>query len=208
MDILSAIEAILFAAGESVPAARLSLVLNTDEDEIYRAAEELAERYRLEERGMRILRLDNKLQRCSAPEYAPLITKTLEQRRPPMLSQPALETLAIVAYFQPVTRAYVDRVRGVDSSYTVGALAERGLIEICGRLDVPGRPSLFRTTDVFLRTMGISSLSELPPLPDLTGSEGVEKLQKAIDELQNGVTPGQISLQEVQPEDSETVSKE
>lgn len=197
MDMVSALEAILFAAGESVPVARLSLVMNMAEEEILRAAEELAERCRREERGVRVLRLEDRLQMCSAPEYAPLITRTLEQRRPPALSQPALETLAIVAYFQPVTRAYVDRVRGVDSSYTVGALTERGLIEVCGRLDVPGRPALFRTTDVFLRTMGISELSELPPLPDLTGGEGVEKLQQAIDELQNGVTPGQISITEL-----------
>ena len=197
MDMVSALEAILFAAGESVPVARLSLVLNMAEEEILRAAEELAERCRREERGVRVLRLEDRLQMCSAPEYAPLITRTLEQRRPPALSQPALETLAIVAYFQPVTRAYVDRVRGVDSSYTVGALTERGLIEVCGRLDVPGRPALFRTTDVFLRTMGISELSEFPPLPDLTGGEGVEKLQQAIDELQNGVTPGQISITEL-----------
>ena len=198
MDIASALEAILFAAGEPVPAARLSLVLETDEEEILRTAEELAEAYRREERGMRILRLDGKLQMCSAPEYAPLITKTLEQRKPPMLSQPALETLAIVAYFQPVTRAYIDRVRGVDSSYTVSVLNERGLIEVCGRLDVPGRPSLFKTTDAFLRTMGLQDLSELPPLPDLTSSEGVEKLQQAIEELKNGVTPGQMSLEELE----------
>ncbi len=198
MDIASALEAILFAAGEPVPAARLSLVLETDEEEILRTAEELAETYRREERGMRILRLDGKLQMCSAPEYAPLITKTLEQRKPPMLSQPALETLAIVAYFQPVTRAYIDRVRGVDSSYTVSVLNERGLIEVCGRLDVPGRPSLFKTTDAFLRTMGLQDLSELPPLPDLTSSEGVEKLQQAIEELKNGVTPGQMSLEELE----------
>ncbi len=198
MDIASALEAILFAAGEPVPAARLSLVLETDEEEILRTAEELAETYRREERGVRILRLEGKLQMCSAPEYAPLITKTLEQRKPPMLSQPALETLAIVAYFQPVTRAYIDRVRGVDSSYTVSVLNERGLIEVCGRLDVPGRPSLFKTTDAFLRTMGLRDLSELPPLPDLSSSEGVEKLQQAIEELKNGVTPGQISLEEVE----------
>lgn len=203
MDIASALEAILFAAGESVPVARLSLVLAAEETEILRVAEELAETYRRLGRGMRILLLEDKLQMCSAPEYAPLITRTLEQRKPPMLSQPALETLAIVAYFQPVTRAYVDRVRGVDSSYTVSALVERGLIEVCGRLDVPGRPSLFRTTDVFLRTMGVRTLSELPPLPDLSGGEGVEKLQKAIDELQNGVTPGQISLHEMEGPASE-----
>ena len=197
MDILSALEAILFAAGEPVKLARLSLILETDEEELGAAAAELKERYEREGRGMRILRLDDKLQMCSAPEYAPLISKALEQRKPPMLSQPALETLAITAYFQPVTRAYIDRVRGVDSSYTVGVLTERGLIEVCGHLEAPGRPALFRTTDVFLRTMGISDLSQLPPLPDMTNGEGMEKLQKAIDELQNAVTPGQISLEDL-----------
>ena len=184
MDISAALEAILFAAGESVPIGRLSLVLDTDEGEIARIARELSERYEREQRGVRLLFLDDKLQLCSAPEYAPFIIKTLEQRKPPVLSQPALETLAIVAYFQPVTRAYIDRVRGVDSSYTVSVLLERGLIEISGRLDAPGRPALFRTTDVFLRTMGISELSQLPPLPDLSSGEGVEKLQQAIEELQ------------------------
>lgn len=197
MDIAAAIEAILFAAGEPVPIGRLSLVLDTDEHEIARVGAELSQLYERESRGMRILRLEDKLQMCSAPDYAPLITKTLEQRKPPMLSQPALETLAVVAYFQPVTRAYIDKVRGVDSSYTVSVLAERGLIQTCGRLEVPGRPSLWKTTDVFLRTMGVSSLEELPPLPDLTNGEGVQKLQQAIDELQSAVTPGQISMTEV-----------
>ena len=197
MDISAALEAILFAAGESVPLARLSLVLDTDEEELGQIAEELAARYEREGRGIRILRLDDRLQMCSDPDYAPFVIKALEQRRPPMLSQSALETLAIVAYYQPVTRATIDRVRGVDSSYTVGALAERGLIEICGRLDAPGRPALFRTTDVFLRTMGISRLSELPPLPELAGSEGVEKLQQAIHELQNAADPNQIAMEEV-----------
>ena len=197
MDISAALEAILFAAGESVPLARLSLVLDTDEGEIAQIARELSERYEREQRGVRLLFLDDKLQLCSAPEYAPFIIKTLEQRKPPVLSQPALETLAIVAYFQPVTRAYIDRVRGVDSSYTVSLLLERGLIEISGRLDAPGRPALFRTTDVFLRTMGISELSQLPPLPDLSSGEGVEKLQQAIEELQNAAGDGQLSLDDV-----------
>ena len=197
MDISAALEAILFAAGESVPIARLSLVLDTDEEELRQVAGDLAERYEREGRGIRILRLDDRLQMCSDPDYAPFVIKTLEQRRPPMLSQSALETLAIVAYFQPVTRAYIDRVRGVDSSYTVGALTERGLIEICGRLEAPGRPALFRTTDVFLRTMGISQLSQLPPLPELADSEGVEKLQQAIHELQNAADPNQITMEEV-----------
>ena len=195
-DISSAIEAILSASGDSVPIARLSLILGAYEGEIEHAAAVLAEKYENEGRGMRILKLEDKLQMCSAPEYAPFITKALEQRKPPMLSQSALEALAIVAYFQPVTRAYIDQVRGVDSSYTVGILLERGLIEPCGKLDVPGRPSIFKTTDVFLRTMGISELSQLPPLPDMTNGEGIEKLQNAIDLLQNKDSQ-QISFSEV-----------
>ena len=197
MDISSAIEAILFAAGESVPVDRLSLILDTPEDEVLNVAMELAERYAAENRGVRILKLENRLQMCSAPEYAPFISKVLEQRKAPMLSQPALETLAIVAYFQPVTRAYIEQVRGVDSSYTVSTLLERGLIESCGKLDVPGRPSLFRTTDAFLRTMGVSELSMLPQLPDLTGNEGIDKLQAAINELQNANNEGQITMSEL-----------
>lgn len=197
IDIVSVIEAILFAAGDSVPIARLSLILGVSEEEVISAASELQETYSSGQRGMRILRLEDKLQMCSAPEFAPYIGKALEQRKPPVLSQPALETLAVVAYFQPVTRAYVEQVRGVDSSYTVGMLCERGLIEECGRLDVPGRPLLFRTTDVFLRTMGISALSELPPLPDMTNGEGIEKLQTAIDKLQGTGGSEQISLSEV-----------
>lgn len=197
MDISSALEAILFAAGDSVPVARLSLVLDSSETEVLRLARELHDKYEMEQRGMRILLLEDRLQMCSAPEYAPFINKTLENRKPPMLSQPALETLAIVAYFQPVTRAYIDQVRGVDSSYTVSVLSERGLIEVCGRLDVPGRPAIFRTTDVFLRTMGISKLSELPALPDMSNGEGMEKLQQAISELQNAENKGQISISEI-----------
>ncbi len=197
IDIVSVIEAILFASGDSVPIARLSLVLGVSEEEISAAAAELQEQYSSRQRGMRILRLEDKLQMCSAPEFAPYISKVMEQRKAPALSPPALETLAVVAYFQPVTRAYVEQVRGVDSSYTVGMLCERGLIEECGRLEAPGRPSLFRTTDVFLRTMGISSLSQLPPLPDMSNGEGIEKLQSAIDRLQGDNNREQISISEI-----------
>ncbi|MCR5843224.1 MAG: SMC-Scp complex subunit ScpB [Oscillospiraceae bacterium] len=179
----SAVEAVLFAAGESVPLKRLSLVLGVEEEEISRTVDALHELYESEGRGMRVLRLDDRVQMCSAPEHAGLISACLEQRKPPMLSQAALETLAVVAYFQPVTRAYVEQVRGVDSSYSVGMLTERGLIEECGRLEAPGRPAVFRTTDVFLRTMGISRLSELPVLPEVSGGEGLEKIQSAIDKL-------------------------
>ena len=196
VNIKSAIEAILFAAGEPVPAARISLILGVDEEEVFAAAKELADEYSFDQRGIRLLRLENKLQLCSSPEYASVITKTLEQRKPPMLSQPALETLAVVAYFQPVTRAYIDQVRGVDSSYTVGVLLDRGLIERCGKLDVPGRPSLLRTTDVFLRTMGVSNLEELPELPDITAGDGVKKLEDAIDKLST-VGENQMEIEEL-----------
>lgn len=195
-NLKSAIEAILFASGEPVPAARISLILETDEGMVLAAAKELSDEYSFNRRGMRILTLDDKLQMCSSPEYATVISKTLEQRKPPMLSQPALETLAVVAYFQPVTRAYIDQVRGVDSSYTVGVLLERGLIERCGKLDVPGRPSLLRTTDVFLRTMGISKLEELPELPDISSGDGVKKLEDAIEKL-NTVGDNQLQIEEL-----------
>lgn len=196
MNIKSALEAILFAAGEPVPAARISLILEQDDETVWDAARELSEQYEKEGRGIRILKLDKALQMCSAPEYAAVIGKTLEQRKPPMLSQPALETLAIVAYFQPVTRAYIDQVRGVDSSYTVGVLIDRGLIERCGKLDVPGRPSLLRTTDVFLRTMGISELSQLPTLPDIATGDAAKKLEDAIEKLST-VGDNQMSIEEI-----------
>lgn len=195
-EIKSALEAVLFAAGEPVPAARISLILSVDEDDVYAAAKSLSDEYSFNQRGIRLLRLGDKLQLCSSPEYAMIISKVLEQRKPPMLSQPALETLAVVAYFQPVTRAYIDQVRGVDSSYTVGVLLDRGLIEKCGKLEVPGRPSLLRTTDVFLRTMGISDLTELPELPDISSTDGVKKLEDAIEKL-NTVGANQMQIEEI-----------
>ena len=183
-DLKAALEAVLFAAGESVPVGRLSLVFAVEQDEILQAAKELSEEYDRDERGIRLLRMDNKLQLCSAPEYAQLIIKTLEQRKPPMLSQSALETLAIVAYYQPVTRAVIEKMRGVDSSYTVSALQDRGLIDACGKLEAPGRPTLYATTDAFLRVMGIETLQQLPPLPEVQGSEGTEQLRKSIAKIQ------------------------
>lgn len=185
-DLSSAIEAILFASGEAFSISRMSLILGADVKEVELAAAFLQNEYKENRRGIRILRLDDKLQMCSSPEYAQIISLAMEQRKPPALSQSALETLAVVAYFQPVTRAYIDQVRGVDSSYTVSSLTERGLIEICGKLDVPGRPAIFRTTDVFLRTMGISSLDELPELPDMNTNEGVDKLKSEIERLRSG----------------------
>lgn len=182
-ELKSTIEAILFASGEPVSAERISLVLGVSKDEIFRAAKELADELSFAQRGIRLMRMEEALQLCSAPEYAQSITFALERRKPPKLSQPALEVLAICAYFQPVTRAYVDQVRGVDSSYTMGILLERGLIEACGKLDVTGRPSIYKTTELFLRTMGISELAELPKLPDMSSDDGIAKLAQVIDSL-------------------------
>ena len=201
-DLKAALEAVLFAAGESVPVGRLSLVFAVEQDEVLQAAKELSDEYDCNERGIRLLRMDNKLQLCSAPEYAQLIIKTLEQRKPPMLSQSALETLAIVAYYQPVTRAVIEKMRGVDSSYTVSALQDRGLIEACGKLEAPGRPTLYATTDAFLRVMGIETLQQLPPLPEVQGSEGTEQLRKSIEKIQEQDS-GQNSEQQTLFDDAE-----
>ena len=177
-NIKSAVEAILFAAGEPVPAARISLILEVDEKTVFAAAKELADEYSFGMRGMRILTLDNKLQMCSSPEYAAVISKTLEQRKPPMLSQPALETLAVVAYFQPVTRAYIDQVRGVDSSGVVNSLVERDLLEEYGRLDLPGRPIAYKTTENFLRCFGLTDIKGLPAIPDSTDQIDLEEFDE------------------------------
>ncbi len=178
-----AIEAILFASGEPLPAARLSLALGVAEEDVFSCAAALAEEYESRGRGIRLLRLGDSLQLCSAPKYSREAAKAIEHRAPPRLSQSALEALAIIAYFQPVTRAYVEQVRGVDSSYTVASLADKGLIAPAGRLEAPGRPTLYKTTDAFLRVMGLSSLEELPALPDMSATDGMDKLREAIDEL-------------------------
>ncbi len=183
IELKSGIEAILFASGDPVRADRIAMVLDTDEEEVLAAGAELAEEYEKAGRGIRIVRLNDSLQMHSAPEHAAAITRALEQRRPPRLSPASLEVLAIVAYFQPVTRAYIEQMRGVDSSYTVGVLAERGMIEPCGQLEAVGRPTLYRTTDLFLRTMGIESLEGLPPLPEISGSDGLLQLQQKVDAL-------------------------
>lgn len=184
-DTQAALEAILFAAGEPVGVERLCLTLELDRETVDELCSHLADQYSYERRGLRVLKLDNAWQMASAPEYADIIRQTFESRKPAKLSQPALEVLSIIAYFQPTTRAYVDQVRGVDSSYTVGLLLERELIEECGRLAVPGRPILYRTTKNFLRSFSLSSLEELPELPNSTAEDGqlTLELQANIEKL-------------------------
>lgn len=173
-ELQRAIEAILFAAGERVEASRIAMVLETDVHEVMEAADDLANRYAYERRGIRILRLEKGYQMVSSGEMADYVTKALETRKPPKLSSSQLEALTIIAYYQPATKAMVEQIRGVDSSYSISALLNKKLIEEAGRLNVPGRPIQYRTTDAFLRTFGLSSLEELPPIEKITFGEPVE----------------------------------
>ena len=166
-EIESAIEGILFASGEPVQIDRICLALDMDRPTVEQVLHRLSDQYAFDRRGIRLLQLEDSWQMCSAPDYADIIRRAVEIRKPAKLSQPALEVLTIIAYYQPTTRAYVDQVRGVDSAYTVGLLLERKLIEECGRLQVPGRPHLYRTTKNFLRAFHLNSLEDLPELPGL-----------------------------------------
>lgn len=172
-----AIEAILFAAGERVELSRLAMALETDEAEVASAVDALADALAFERRGIRILRLDSGYQMVSSGEMADYITKALETRKPPKLSSSQLETLTIIAYYQPATKAMVEQIRGVDSAYSITALMNKKLIEEAGRLNVPGRPIQYKTTPDFLRTFGISSLEDLPPIEKVSFGEPVEAEQ-------------------------------
>ncbi len=170
------LEAVLFAAGDSVSMDRLAAALEASPEELAKAADGLESLYDFENRGLMLIRMEDKLQLCSRPMYAEAARRVTESRRPPSLSAAALEVLTIIAYRQPVTRAFIDQLRGVDSGYTVAGLVEKGLIEEAGRMDVPGRPFLYRTTDTFLRTFSIKSLEELPELPELKEQGELEQL--------------------------------
>ena len=139
-DLQRALMAVLFAAGEPVDAKRLSQTLEHDEAEIHEACKALMDELSFNRSGIRIVRLENAYQMCSSPEMAEYVTKTLETRKPPKLSPSQLETLTVIAYYQPATKALVEQIRGVDSAYCVSALETKKLIRECGRLNVPGRP--------------------------------------------------------------------
>ena len=174
-----AIEAILFAAGERIEIQRLCAVLEVDPDEIEKAADALMNLYAFERRGIRILKLEKGYQMVSSGEMADYVTKALETRKPPKLSSSQLETLTIIAYYQPATKAMVEQIRGVDSAYSVAALMNKKLIEEAGRLNVPGRPIQYKTTPDFLKTFGLSSLEELPPIDKISFGEPIEIPEEA-----------------------------
>ena len=161
----AAVEAILFASGEPVSVSRLAEVLELDEDTVVRLADDLMQEVNTRSGGLLIVRLGDQYQMCTKGSYADYIRRALDIRRNTPLSQAAMETLAIVAYNQPVTRAFIEQVRGVDCGAVVQGLVAKNLVEEKGRLELPGRPLLYGTTPDFLRCFGLSSLKELPPLP-------------------------------------------
>lgn len=170
-EIERSVEAILFAVGDPVGLSRLSEILDVDESSLEKIITNLRDYYDFEQRGVRIVKLENAYQMCSASQYGEFVRKAMETKRPPRLSPPLLEVLSVIAYRQPVTRAYVEQVRGVDCSYSVSSLVEKGLICESGRLDVPGKPILYRTTKNFLRVFGLESLNDLPDLPEFADTD-------------------------------------
>ena len=208
-EIESAVEGILFASGEPVQTDRICVALEMDRPTVEQVLQKLMDYYAYERRGIRLLRMEDTWQLCSAPDYADVIRKAFEIRKPAKLSQPALEVLTIIAYYQPTTRAYVDQVRGVDSAYTVGLLLDRELIEECGRLAVPGRPILYRTTPVFLRSFGLSSLDELPELPAAAPEEGQLSMdmQAALEKLRDLREEGEEPTEEELRSAAETLAR-
>ncbi len=163
-NIKYAIEGILFAAGEPVKAAKLAVVLDVKVSEIEKAAAELKAEYAEDHRGFDIIDISEGYQICSRPEYYTYIREILGEQRNQPLSNAAMEALAIIAYKQPVTRGMVEKIRGVNSDGCINRLYERGLIDEAGRLDAPGRPVLYKTTDTFLRCFGLSSPKDLPEI--------------------------------------------
>lgn len=160
-------EAVLFACGEPVPSQRLSEVLGTDEKELPDIIHALNDRYEENGSGLCITALGKSWQLCTRKEFAPYIKAAMENKKSTPLSNAAMEVLTIVAYNQPVTKSFIEHVRGVDSSSVVNNLVERELLEEAGRLDVPGRPVAYKTTENFLRCFELTSLGDLPPLPIL-----------------------------------------
>ena len=185
-NIESAIEAILYAAGYPVKYSKLSEVLGLDEKDVKTMVEHMAEQFNSENsiRGINLLMYEETCQFCTKEQYAPYIREALGIKRGGNLSASSMEVLAVIAYNQPVTRAYVDTVRGVDSSYAVNSLIDKGLIEPTGRLDAPGRPMIYSTTEKFLRVFGINSLADLPEtvsLDELAKNEAEGAATEAVE---------------------------
>lgn len=204
--IRSAAEAIIFAGGTPVELSRIARALEISEKEAETQINILIEEYEKAEKGITIIRLDKSYQMVSKKEFAPYIRTVMDLRRNTPLSQAALEVLAVVAYNQPVTKAFVEQVRGVDCSGVIGSLCTKGLIEEKGRLELPGRPLLYGTTQNFLRCFGISSVEELPPLPQNNeNSENDSENTQQNNDAENGGVQLEISDFENKDNDEEII---
>lgn len=173
---IAAVEAIMFAYGDPITIDKLSEAAGLDNETTVKLIDQLERRYNVNESGLKIIRVNDGFQITTRTEYAENIKKAMETGRQQPLSQAAMETLSIVAYNQPVTKAFVEQVRGIDSSSVVNTLVERNLLEEAGRLDLPGRPVAYRTTDTFLRCFGLSRIEELPALPNQEGQLDFDEL--------------------------------
>jgi len=169
------IEAILFVAGDAVPVKDLAKALRMEEKELRQALEALRDTYDYEQRGFALKLFGEKVQLATRPLYAEDVVRLLQPVQQQSLSQAAMETLAVVAYKQPVTRAEVEQIRGVKCDYSLQSLMTKGLIQEVGRKDTVGRPILFGTTDEFLSHFGLRDLEDLPPLPEREGEDGSEQ---------------------------------
>ena len=191
-DMVSALEAVLFAGGEPVSSARLCEVFEVDDETLSKVLKLLSNKLEDNNSGIKLLTLGDSYQLASRTEYAEYVRRAFDIKRKTPLSQAALEVLAVVAYNQPVTKSFIEQVRGVDCSSTVTTLIEKGLLEERGRLELPGKPLLYGTTKNFLRCFGISDLSELPPLPhDDAVKQDLGEQLSAMDVIEENVTEEQ-----------------
>lgn len=180
-ELFATLEAVLFAVGEPIELSRLSQGLQVGQDTVVGALNTLKEKYDTEESGLCLLQLDDKYQLCTKKVFADTIRRVIEIKKNAPLSQAAFEVLAIIAYNQPVTKAFIEQIRGVDCTAVITNLCQKSLIEEKGRLDLPGRPLIYGTTPEFLRCFCISSLDELPELPEKEKNEEMtENIQEDL----------------------------
>ncbi len=182
-EIQAILEGVLFAAGDAVELDRLADIVDVDKRSLREILKQMMDQYNFERRGIHIIQLEDSYQMCTRGEFHDYIAMLAEPRRKQNLSNAAIEVLAIVAYKQPVTRSMIENIRGVNCDYVVSRLVERGLIEETGRLDAPGRPLLFGTTQEFLRCFGIASLKELPEYDAFGQTEEVQQLEMELEQL-------------------------
>ena len=205
-EIQSIIESLLFAAGDAVDLDRLADIVDVDKRSLREILKQMMDEYHYERRGIQIIKMEDSYQMCTRGEYHDYVAMLAEPRRKQSLSNAAIEVLAIVAYKQPVTRSAIEHIRGVNCDYVVNRLVERGLIEEVGRLDAPGRPLLFGTTQEFLRCFGVEAIAELPEYDEFGKSEEAQQLEMELEQMsiaESGPQPEPVQEVPAQQEETE-----